>query len=313
MIPLVSQVYTRARAAIGDYETDPDVYTDAILEPHYQIAYTELYDAMVKNFIPLVRLEMFANIPINTGYLDPATAGITNEGQIEAIEERGNLTAACTVIGATQGTALIVITTSAPHGLSTGNLVTSALPGLSEQAQGEFYITVTGVNTLTLNGCVATGTYTTGGCITLSNDQWYPMGRVNRLINQPVAPGGQFQVYSWDGGIIRFPASGSERQLKIVYLTSGDAPTAVTAKVGIDNSLNFLGMRTGGLAFATREGVQRAQQMNFLAVGPAWDAAGIAGGMLGRLIEPGVRNLQQLVPSQRRPPAWGFGRRRPVW
>lgn len=71
-----------------------------------------------------------------------------------------------TVSGATNATP-IVITTSAAHGLATGQIVgISGVLG-NTAANGQFAITVTGANTFSLTSSVGNGVYSSGGLITV--------------------------------------------------------------------------------------------------------------------------------------------------
>lgn len=57
----------------------------------------------------------------------------------------------------------IAITTSAAHGLQTGNRVTIADVGGNTAANGTFTVTRTGATTFTLDGSTGNGAYTSGG------------------------------------------------------------------------------------------------------------------------------------------------------
>lgn len=59
----------------------------------------------------------------------------------------------------------IAITTSAAHGLQTGNRVVVSSVGGNTSANGNFTITRTGANTFTLDGSTGNGAYTSGGTV----------------------------------------------------------------------------------------------------------------------------------------------------
>src|SRR5712692_851049 len=69
-----------------------------------------------------------------------------------------------TVTGATNASP-IQITTSAPHGLSTGNAVYITYVRGNWTANGRWLITVTGASTFTLNGSAGTAAYISGGTV----------------------------------------------------------------------------------------------------------------------------------------------------
>ena len=71
-----------------------------------------------------------------------------------------------TIAGATNASP-IVVTTTAPHRLVTGEQVTISLVQGNTATNGTFTITVTGPTTFTLNGSTGNGAWTTGGVVTL--------------------------------------------------------------------------------------------------------------------------------------------------
>lgn len=91
-----------------------------------------------------------------------------------------------TITGATNATP-IQITTSAPHGLQTGDRVTVASVGGNAAANGDFTITKVGASTYTLNGSTGDGAYTSGGtghvtglykiALTVGSAQGYTAGK----------------------------------------------------------------------------------------------------------------------------------------
>lgn len=73
-------------------------------------------------------------------------------------------TSAVNITGATNTQPIEI--TAAGHGFLTGQAVTIASVGGNTGANGTWIITVTGVNTFTLNNSIGTGTYTSGGTAT---------------------------------------------------------------------------------------------------------------------------------------------------
>lgn len=310
MIPTVAQVYTATRSVLGDdQQAAGQVFTDAILQPKYIAAYAELFRAMQGGQNPRIRQEAYFNVPINTGYLDPATAGIDSLGEIETIEERGGLTSwAVSNVVASAGTALV---TSAATTLVTGNqAVLYGVGGITEDINGIWTVTALSPTSTQLNGSTATGTYTSGGVLSYSAEEFLTMSPVQRIDWVDRTPTSAFLCYAWERDIIRFPPADNIRQVRITYSLSGDAPTTTTASTGIDDALDFLMYRIAGLAAESKGMLTRAAIYNLRACGPKWESESIPGGLLGQLLSSGVRNAQRLPPSQRRPPAFGWNRRR---
>ncbi len=313
-VPLVSDVFTGARSVLGDTKTAAgEVYTDAILAPHFSSAFDELYRALAAASSPFIDEHGYYNVPSNTGYIDPALAGIENLGQIQAVAERGTITAySITGVAISTGSCTLTVTPSTT--LATGNqAVVYNVGGISFDINDEWTVTVLSPTSIRLNGCTATGTYTSGGVLSTSSEQFQEMLAVKDFEQSGITPSTIFQIYDYERGIIRVPPVSNIRQIKISYLISGDAPTATTASVGIDDSLEFFKYRVAGQVSFAKAMVARAQMYNNRAVGPKWESEGTPGGILGSLIMNSVRNLQRLPPDQRRTPPWRVHRTRAIW
>lgn len=305
--PTVGDVYRAAAAHAGDF--NGQYYSDTVpgsrLDPFFSVAYSELFRASQNMQSPRVRQVNFYDLPAYTSVLDPDTAGISNLGEIERIEERGSVTEVA-ITGAVASAASLAIT-AVGHPFSTGDQVVQfGIAGLSADANGIFTITKTGANTYTANGCTATGTYTSGGTAAKSTEQFAEVIGPTQLSD--VLSGSQTILgeFSWDGDIIRFPQCSALRQLRITYTLSGNAPTT-DSTIPFDDSKDFLSIRTGGLALAARGNREKAEILNNLAVGPDW-GRGIAGGILDQLLSAGVKALQNQPQNELRSES-AYGRR----
>ncbi len=311
MITLVSDIYTAVRAILGDTKIPQgEVYVDALLQPHYQFAYSELFRALQSAQSPRVRQENYYDVLPNTGYLNPATAFITNLGELESVEERGSITS-WAVSSFTPGVGLATVVTSTPTTLIAGNqAVLFGLTGVTDDANGMWTVTPNSSTSIKLDGCVATVSGTpTGGTLSFSNELFCPMIPQNRLDWVNMAPASTFQIYAWEGDVLRFPPALGVRELRIVYTVSGNAPIVTTYSTGIDDCLGFLSYRVAGLVSMSRGMVQRAEAYRNMAVGPNWESTQMPGGILNQLLLPTIRNMQRLPPSQRRSPPYGTTRR----
>ncbi len=310
MRPTVQQVYDAARSVLGDTQTaGGEVYTNTILQPKYQYAYSELFRAMQSAQNPRVTQETYYDVPIYTSYLDPSTANIENLGEVITLEERGGVSA-WAISNAVPGSGICTVTSAATT-LATGNqAIVYGVVGVSDDINGAWTVTVNSTTSTQLNGCVATGTYTSGGVLSTSNEMFQVVTPVQHIEWTDQSVQSAFLVYSWEGDVFRFPPCSGVRQLRITYALSGDAPTTTSARVQIDDSLGFLMYRIAGLAASSKGMVQRAQEYNMKAVGPRWDSDNSEGGLLLQLLITGIRNKQRLPPQLRQPPAFGWNRRR---
>ncbi len=313
-IPTLQEVYNAARSVLGDDQvTGGQVYTNTILQPKYQFAYSELFRAMQSAQNPRVTQENYYNVQPNTSYLDPATASIENIGEIVTVEERGGVTS-WAISNVVPGSGICTIT-SAATSLATGNqAIVYGVEGVSDDVNGAWTVTVNSATSTQLNGCTATGTYTAAtGTLSTSNELFHNVSPVQHIEFTDQSPQSEFLVYSWEGDVFRFPPCSDVRQLRITYTLSGDAPLTTSARVRIDDCLGFLMYRIAGLAASSKGMTTRAQQYNAMAVGPRWDVDNTEGGLLQQLLISGIRNLQRLPPAQRQPPAFGGNRQRRWW
>ncbi len=308
MIPTVANVYTAARGVLGDTQVSAGtVFVDSILQPHYQAAYAELYRALNNVQSLLLQREAYWNMPPNTGYLNPATAGISNLGQPVLVEERGSVTTwAISAITPSPSTAIATVT-SAVNTLSTGSQpVVFGVGGITDDINDIWTVTVLSPTQFTLNGCTAFGTYTAStGSVSVGTENFAECKPRGRIQNIPNTPGQVFGVYAWEFGRFRFPPCSVLRQLRITYKLSGSAPTITTASVGIDDCETFLAYRTAALAGRSKGMAQRAQAYTITAVGPQWESEGLAGGLLGQMLDGAVRDLQRLPGEDLRAEPYG--------
>jgi hypothetical protein len=89
MIPTVAQVMTRARALLD--EADPgNIFLDAVLAPAYSESYDILWGELLKAEAPRVSNIALYTFPALTTVLTPATAGISDFGELVELEERAS-------------------------------------------------------------------------------------------------------------------------------------------------------------------------------------------------------------------------------
>lgn len=259
---------------------------------------------------PRIRRTSHYCVPIYTGYVAPATMGIENLGEIECVEERGGVTA-WAISSVTPGTGIATVVSAATT-LAAGNqAVVSGVGGISDDVNDDWTVTPNSSTSTQLNGCTATGAYSGGGVLSHSTEEFneVPPCPRNNWVNS-AGPTTSFQQYAWETDILRFPPCSVVRQIRVTYTLSGNAPTTTTASTGIDDCQNFLSYRIAGRAGPAKGMLIRAKEYNAMAVGPEWDSKGIPGGLLGQLLDAGIRNLQRLPPSMRRSPAFGRSRAR---
>jgi hypothetical protein len=171
----------------------------------------------------------------------------------------------------------------------------NGVQGVPGSVNRDWFITITGADTFTLNGSRELGFGSgTGGTAMWSQQTFQPM------INIDTRPGaGQLVInevlgsWQWNENAIYVPGSTSPRQLWIEYIASTDAPLTGTIGLCQGREKQFLTYATAA-RFAT--GVRQmpvGPQYMMAAYGPSGQADG-SGGMLRELLAPIWRQQQQL-------------------
>lgn len=286
-----------ARFHLGDDQTaGGEVFTNTILTQPFNAAYRELFRALQGLANPRVQRTLYYDLPAYTDYLAPSTAGIADFGEIEVLEERGGVTSVA-ITNAVAGSGFITITATS-HGFTTGDpIVIFGVGGLAGTG-GIWGITVSDANTFKINGAIGTGSYTSGGTASKSGERFAEVVGPRRLVDT-VGGSGSLGAYDWFEDAFHFPICTGVRELRITYISSAGTIATVNDTTGVDDSLDFLAIRTAGLAASSRGARDRANELNVLAVGPNGQADG-TGGILRELVAAGVRALQ--ANPTRRPP-----------
>lgn len=295
------QVLDAARSHLGaDAAGGSAVFTDAILAPHFNAAYRQLYRIMSQVQNPYVEAEAFYNLPAYTSSLPPSVAGITNMGEPLDVWDRGNVTSAAVNAVAIAGE-LSIITTDTPHGLTLGQQFivygVGGVSGISGTWTAHDVPSLVGVE---IHSVASSGVYTSGGTLTHSPDDFGdPLFKRDYIDSLSPARGGSLAQWAWTGDVFRFMPSTEIRQIRVLYTISGEPPTVSSDIVGIDDAIDALAYRTAGLVAASR-GNPHAAELNSIALGPTFAQTGEVGGLYLELLQSGVRAMQG--ERWRRPP-----------
>jgi hypothetical protein len=116
-----------------------------------------------------------------------------------------------------------------------------------------------------MNGCIAVGTYTSGGVATKGSGKWNEMRRVDDLADFVDGVRDGVSKFGWRMDTLRLVPSSVARQLRIEYTASGLAPTNNAASVGYDNSLSYLSFKTASLFSGAQGAVNESARLDSLA------------------------------------------------
>lgn len=299
--PTLTEVYAQTRWKCGDTEVPGgQIYTDALLLPHIQEAVRAMWRGLRNLAVPRVNRTFYYTLPANTAVFFPATALITDFSEPSGpVGQRRSLTSVA-VFSAAQVAAGLNITTSAPHGLTTGDMVTlQQLVGLSG-ANVLCSVTVTGATTFTANGVVTTGTYTSGGTVVTSTNEFEDLAWATSVpvaTTQSIA-GLSLAVYSQ--GSFQFVPSNEDTQIRVTYWSSAAVPTTGSDQIGFNDCIDFVAIYAASQACSSQGAASRAAELREAAVGPEF-TRGVYGGEMRQLLNAAVRAKQLLPPSERGP------------
>lgn len=236
--PTVTNCMDAARARAADEEGA--VYTDAILLPGVQSAVRKLFRKYGIFGNPRIIKTEFYPVPAYTSVLSPATAGINDMGEPIALYERGGITT-YTVDGATPSSSGLAVSTSAAHGMATGDLVTLNQLGGIVGAGGMWVVSVVDADDFTVNGLIATGTFTSGGTATKSTEKFRgPLTFSVDRMGLPTSIGSSIIAYVWAGDRFILTAANEARELCIDYYSSATVPSSGSDIIGVDDCIDFV-------------------------------------------------------------------------
>lgn len=301
MIPLYTDATAAMRVHLGDTEVAAgQVWTDASgkCDPYLQQAFSELFKGMEGAGVKNVVRTLYGNLPAYTSYLKPATFGATNlaDPVERPLWERAS-SGVVAITNAVPNTATpgapFVRITATGHGLTTGQMaLIFGIVGPTDDVNDQWSVSVVDANTFDLLGCTATGSYSSGGFVATSTQDWSEVQSVNFIEQFPQTPGGSLGYYCWINNAFRVPPATTARLVKMIFYLSAQAPTFATptASFGFDDCLGFLAYRAAALAVVDRVGAgAKFQALNVIALGPTqlhsdW------GGLYGMLIRPKARS-----------------------
>jgi hypothetical protein len=256
MIPQRADITALVLGLLGDTQVaGGSVFTTKFQAPHLSSAYQELFTKLDNIGASRVQREGYFLMPAYTGVFYPSVAGLYNFGGPVEIRERGTATAyAISAVTPSPTTGTCAVTVAAlPTTVVTGTQVeVYGIKGVSDDVNDQWTITVNSPTSIVLNGCAAEGTYTTGGYVIYSSEQWSdPLVARDDTDNFPTSPVTSLAMFSWQRGVMKFPVVNAAREIRLRYQLSGSLPVTCDS-MGIEDSLNFLGYRTAQLCAAAK-------------------------------------------------------------
>ena len=243
-------IFDDVRGYLNDTQVSVgEVFTNAMLQVHFNEPYRTMFGCLM-GASKRVQRTAYVMLPANTTVLIPATAGITDFGEPEMIEERA--ATAAIAISTTSNSTPITVTTVSPHGFAIGTQINGMITGVlgTTAPWGNWGATVTGTSTFTLNGSMTDGAAggTQGNFYAASTVQWNEV-LPGDLAN--VLDGQQQQYltnYVWMNEQLMFRGAVQNEMLRITYYASGNPPTNPSTNINIDNCRDLLAFATAANA-----------------------------------------------------------------
>lgn len=299
--PTLTEVYDQTRAECGDTEVaGGQIYTNSLLLPHIQSATRTLWRGLRNLAAPRVQRTFFYTLPANTNTFHPSTALITDFSEPSGpVAQRGSLTSVA-VAAATQSGSNLDITCTGAHSLTTGDTVVLEQLGGLKGANILCTVTVTSSTQLLANGVVTTGTYTSGGKVVTSSNEFNGLEWRQSIPTAVTRSSRGLSVAVYQDNYFQFLPSSDDQQIRITYWSSAQVPTSGTDQIAFNDCIDFLAKYAGSMACKAQGANDRAATLKEESVGPRF-SEGIFGGELRQLMQAAVRERQNLSPYDRSP------------
>lgn len=299
--PTLTEVYDQTRAECGDTEVaGGQIYTNSLLLPHIQSATRTLWRGLRNLAAPRVQRTFFYTLPANTNTFHPSTALITDFSEPSGpVAQRGSLTSIA-VAAATQNGSNLDITCTGAHGLATGDTVVLEQLGGLKGANILCTVTATSATQLFANGVVTTGTYTSGGKVVTSSNEFAGLEWRQSIPTAVTRNARGLAIAVYQDNYFQFLPSNEDQQIRITYWSSAQVPTSGSDQIAFNDCIDFLAKYAGSMACKAQGANDRAATLKEESVGPRF-SEGIFGGELRQLMQAAVRERQNLSPYERSP------------
>lgn len=244
----VQNILDDVRSNLNDNLLVPtgELFPNSVLLPLFGEPYRSMF-ARLMGPSKQVQKDIYLILPIETSVLIPSTMGVTDFNAPVMIEERPP--ADSIAITSTDTSTPINVTTTNPHNLGpNGTIAQGAIGGVLNTFApwGNWFVTVTGTSTFSLNGSGSDGIAGSGGSFYPENQQtWtevYPLDLPAAGLDGQ--PGQVLGNYIWQNSQLLFRGATTPIQLRITYRASGAPPTNPNYTIPIDNCRDFLAAAT---------------------------------------------------------------------
>lgn len=280
-------IFSLVRSLLVGNPNDTSIFSDAALQPYFNLAYPELYQAMELVQTPRVRREFYYLVPAYTSYLQPLAINVVDMDEPEMVQER--VSSGSIPIASTGTDSPIIVTTQVPHGLGpNADIAISSVLG-SDAPWGRWFITYIDPLRFSLNGSVSDGNQGQGGMVYKSGNRFCQMVPLDQMTDRPLSS--QLLDYLWEDSVFKFRGATSPVQICVTYWANGNPPQNPATALNIEGCSTYLSYRIAGLAAASKGWWQVANEHKRTALGKNMDADA-SGGLLYLFLQKQVLTSQ---------------------
>lgn len=283
-------IYDEARALLVGNSSDTSVFSNAVLQSYFNLAYPELWQCMASVGTPRIKREFYYVLPAYTSYLDPMSIPVRDVEEPELMWERQSV---LTIpITSTDISTPIKVTTSIAHGLGTNTEVDIVGVNNTQAPNGRWFITVVDAYNFTLNGSVSDGNAGVGGTLQIPSNSQFTMVQCVNNLDENREINAKLLTYQWEDNVFKFIGATSTAQIKVSYWASAAPPSNPDTQLNIGECQPYLAHRVAGLAAAGKGWTSRSAELNGAALGPKGVADG-SGGLLRGFLGYQIQGLQR--------------------
>lgn len=232
----LQNVFDQARAILFDIQVaGGEVFTNTLLQPYFNESWRTVWSRL-SGASRKVRKQTYILLPPYTTVCDPTNYGVQDINSIVSMEE-GDVNS-MTGIVSTSATSPIVVTTAAPHGLGTNEHIYIQDVSGTFAPWGDWFVFPLTSTTFSLIGSFTDGVAGAGGLVVTCGVQFQTMN--SRIAMPEGIPQTVLIDYLWQDGRLHFRGATTDRQLFIMYYSSGTPITVNTQLIGLDDSIDVV-------------------------------------------------------------------------
>jgi hypothetical protein len=283
-------IFDAACSLLVGNPNDKTVFSNAVLQPYFNLAYPELIAAATMAQTNRVRRDFYTVVPAYTTELNPLAIGVVDMDEPELVWEAQNAT--IIPIATVGRNSPVQVTTQAPHGLASNAQVNAGGTLGTSSVQGRWFVTVIDSLNVTLNGSVSDGNTGTGGYLVSTGAQFQPVISDDQTGNDNRPLSNYLETYSWVQSTFQFRGATSPVLIHVRYWINGNPPQNPAVPIGLEGCFGYLSYRVAGKAAESKGWFQLADRYTTEAIGPKREAD-MTGGLLRTFLASQVLRMQR--------------------